>query len=193
MNKADIRRCMLEKRRSLSRGESLEKSLVIQQKLLATSLYENSTVIALYSSFCGEVQTGLIIEKALSGGKKVVMPKIKMEQCTMKFIPISKEDDLVENACGFKEPLHEDLEGFASSGINLIVVPGVAFDLGGNRLGMGKGYYDRALGSVIRNNIVALAYEFQVMDAVPSDSHDVPMGTIITEERIIDTLNFKQG
>lgn len=190
MDKADIRRCMLEKRRSISDEKSIEKSLVIQQKLLLTSQYKEANVIALYSSFTGEVKTERIIAMALTGGKKVVMPKISMEDCRMHFIPISTNDDLVTNSYGLKEPQQQNGGYFAEENIDLFVVPGVAFDLSGNRLGMGKGHYDRALESISRDNVVALAYEFQLVDSVPAENHDVVMGTIITEERIIDTLNI---
>ncbi|MBE9505019.1 MAG: 5-formyltetrahydrofolate cyclo-ligase [Proteobacteria bacterium] len=192
MDKADIRRCMLEKRCSISDEKSIEKNLAIQQKLLLTPRYKEANVIALYSSFRGEVKTERLIERALFDGKKVVMPKVSMEDYRMHFIAISAKDDLVTNSYGLKEPEQKQTNSgyFAEENIDLFVVPGVAFDLSGNRLGMGKGYYDRALQSVSRDSVVALAYEFQLIDSVPAENHDVVMGTIITEERIIDTLNI---
>jgi len=75
------------------------------------------------------------------------------------------------------------------SDIDLIVVPGVAFDMSGNRLGMGKGFYDRALKDVGKGKIAALAYEFQLIGKVPVYGHDVGVGWIITEERILDVIN----
>ncbi len=190
MDKADIRRWMLEKRCSISDEKSIEISLTIQQKLFLTPRYKEANIIALYSSFRGEVKTERLIERALFDGKKVVMPKISMEDYRMHFIAISAKDDLMTNSYGLKEPEQKNSGYFAEENIDLFVVPGVAFDLSGNRIGMGKGYYDRALQSVSRDSVVALAYEFQLIDSVPAENHDVVMGTIITEERIIDTLNI---
>ena len=193
MVKADIRRSVLEKRGSLSEEESVAQSLIIQHKFLDTSFYASANVIASYSSFRGEVKTELITEKALSCGKKVVIPKIGTTKFHMDFISISHKDDLMENAYGVKEPLFEKTKVYAMSDIDLFIVPGVAYDYAGNRLGMGMGYYDRILDGISPDKIVALAYGFQLIDSVPSDSHDVAVGTIITEETVVETHNIKQG
>lgn len=173
-------------------NEAAEKSRVIQQRFLATAAYREAGVIALYSSFRGEVRTDLITEKALDDGKCVVMPKIDWGDSSMDFIAISGEEDLVEAKEGFREPVPGNGEVYGVDEINLFVVPGVGYDPKGNRLGMGKGCYDRALVGVNRGKTVALAYDFQLIENVPCYRHDIGVGLIITEKRTVNTLTEKR-
>ena len=178
---------MIEKRLSLSETEACERSLAVEQRVFALSRYRTARVVALYSDFKGEVRTGGILRRARTDGKAVALPLLARESATMRFVVIDSEADLVENREGFREPLGGGGLHYDVPDIDLFFVPGVAFDLAGNRLGMGKGYYDRALEGVPPGRIAALAYEFQLLEEVPSFSHDVRVGWIVTEERLIRT------
>lgn len=193
MDKADIRSFVLEKRRLISEEESITKSLIIQQKLLDSSLFKNANVIASYSSFPGEVKTALINQNAIFCGKKVALPRIETSSLHMHFIAVSDENNFIENVYGVKEPLFDESKICVKSEIDLFIVPGVAYDFAGNRLGMGKGYYDRILDGIDSSKVVALAYDFQLIKSIPSETHDVGVGMIVTENKIIKTDNANQG
>jgi len=188
VQKTVFRKKIINERLSLSRKDSLGKSIAIGQQLLDSPLYKNAVSIALYCDFRGEVKTDLIVRDAFISGKSVLMPKVKQEDFSLFFIAVSSENELEVNAMGFREPLIERGRKWEVEDVDLFIVPGVAFDERGNRLGMGKGCYDRALSCVKRENIIALAYEFQLVEEVPSYHHDVKVGWIVTEKRFIRTL-----
>lgn len=188
MQKTVIRNKIINERLSLAGKDVLKRSVAIGQRFLESYLYKNAGSIAMYSDFKGEVKTDLIVQDALASGKSVLMPKIKMNDFSLSFISIVSEAELIENEMGFKEPLIEKGRKWEVEDIDLFIVPGVAFDEKGNRLGMGKGCYDKALTCAKREDIVALAYEFQIVEEVPSYHHDVKVGWIVTEDRFIRTL-----
>ncbi len=186
MLKSTLRKTLIDRRLSMSTEEIDRKSRIIQLRLLETPLYGESGVIALYSSFRGEVKTDLIMNRAAGDGKTVVLPRIDWRDFSMEFVAVTGKSGIVERADGFREPAPGEGEVVPVKNIDLFVVPGVAYDLKGNRLGMGKGCYDRALSAVDRDRIVAPAYEFQLVECVPVCSHDVSVGWIVTENRILE-------
>lgn len=188
MQKTLFRQKIINERLSLSGKDVLERSIAIEKQLIGSSLYKNAVSVALYCDFRGEVKTDLIVRDVLTSGKSLLLPKIKEEDFSISFIAVRSEDELAENAIGFREPLVGKGRRWEVEDIDLFIVPGVAFDKTGNRLGMGKGCYDRVLAHTKRENIVALAYEFQLVDEVPSYHHDIKVGWIITEKRFIRTL-----
>ena len=97
-------------------------------------------------------------------------------------------DDLKISSYGILEPKKDKIKNISSDKIDLIIVPGVAFDLKGNRMGHGKGYYDRFL-NLVKSTSIGLAFEFQIIENIPVESHDKPIDMIITEKRIIKSLN----
>jgi len=189
MQKFDIRRYLIQKRRTLREKEIYQKSEAIKDKFLVSELYRSADTLALYSSFGGEVRTDAIIESALNDKKGVLVPKVDLDNNSMAFVSVSPEDDLSKVSDIFSDFHRESKIAVLAVDIDLIVVPGVAFDMSGNRLGMGKGFYDRALKDVGKGKIAALAYEFQLIGKVPVYGHDVGVGWIITEERILDVIN----
>lgn len=107
----------------------------------------------------------------------------------MVFIKINSLENLVTSSYGILEPVG-DKSNFNVDNLGLIVMPGLAFDKQGNRLGYGGGYYDKFLSSnKIDNKKIALAYDFQVLDKVPSEKHDIKIDSIITEDNEIDISN----
>jgi len=124
-----------------------------------------------------------MIRRALAMGKQVVLPKVKGKELALFWITDFDRDvapgtwDIPEPTTGTPSDLKD---------IDLIIVPGAAFDEKGNRLGYGAGFYDKLL-SDYRKTTVALAFEAQVVSKVPADQHDIPIQKIVTEKRIIET------
>ena len=188
MEKSLIRERLLKERLVLSPSDVTYKSNIIANRIISSMIFKNADNVALYSDFRAEVQTGLMIDAAFSLGKRVFMPKVRREDYSIVFIPILSHDDLERGDEGFLEPLTEVEKAFDVSKIDLFIVPGVAYDLSGTRLGLGKGCYDRALKSVERDIMLAPAYEFQLLEDLPCYHHDLKVGWIATEDRLIKTV-----
>lgn len=164
-----------------------EKSERIKQLLFQITEFKASNTILFYASLSGEVQTKGMIEHALSIGKRVALPKISGER--MSLHKISTWDELEKNGMGIPEP--KGSNGIPLEEICLIVVPGIAFDRAGNRLGRGKGYYDRLLSEADADTPrIALAFSFQIADSVPTAANDQKVHKIITED---GTIECKKG
>lgn len=184
--KSAIRKEMISKRRAMTQDEMMEKSSVIQTRVLGLSAYKESEVIGLYASFNNEVSTSVFFDRAVKDGKKVLFPRIKAEEKELEFVAVRRLEELELGAYGILSPPHG--EGHADSIRDrwFLVIPGVAYDLKGGRLGYGGGFYDRYLHKLERKPfIAALAYEFQILDDIPMRPHDVRVDAIITEQRVI--------
>lgn len=185
MKKTVVRQRLKEERSHLSIEDVLSLSDALQQRFLNSSLYSEAAVIAAYSSFKGEVDTSMLVNRAIADGKKIVMPKVSNDYASMDFIFIEGEHCLSEGAYGIKEPIFDESRVACKSDIDIIIVPGVAYDLKGHRMGMGKGYYDKALSGIDRERLVGFAYDFQILDEVPFEAHDISVGSVVTEKRIV--------
>jgi 5-formyltetrahydrofolate cyclo-ligase len=185
-NKSDLRKRILNIRNSMDKKESSEKSAVIMEKLTDMDIYKKAQVVFVYMDFNHEVETMSLIKKMLLEKKKVVIPYT--DTVNTVIIPSelkSIDEDLVKSKFGYYEPAPEKIVPVKSEEFDLVVVPGVVFDKGFNRIGFGKGYYDRILSTLKESaKAVAVAYDFQVLEQVPSEEHDVKMDMIITEKHI---------
>jgi 5-formyltetrahydrofolate cyclo-ligase len=189
ISKQEIRSKILAKRNSLSEEQIKEKSLLIAEKLFSLPEFSNAKTIMPYSSFGSEVQTENIILKALELGKKVVLPATDFKNHRMRLFQISSLQELSENSRGIKEPAENNEKEVSSKELDIIVIPGIAFDERGHRIGFGKGFYDIFLKQVsAESEIVALAFEFQLLNEnIPEEQHDVRVKKIVTEKRIVET------
>ncbi len=183
--KERLRKEFLETRREMTFEEVWQRSTVIQSRLLESPFFLDARSLALYSSTQNEVLTDQIFSEAEEKKKEVYYPRVFKGRRTMKFIRVRSLDELSAGAFDIREP-EEAGETIEPEGLDLIVVPGVAFDLRGARLGFGKGFYDRAL-SGLEVPLVALAYDFQVRPSIPREPFDVSVKAIITEKRNIKT------
>ncbi len=158
----------------------------IQARLLSEAIYRRSRVIHCYLALHDEVATAGVVRAALAERKQVVASAVQVEQKRLRFAAIEEYDrDLAPGYRGIMEPVTARWVEVAD--IELLVVPGVVFDLRGYRLGRGLGFYDRCLAEVKgRASICALAYELQVVKALPTAAHDVPVDYIVTERRVIE-------
>lgn len=175
--KSDLRKTILRIRSSLTEEEQRLKSCIISKKLYDTELFKENENILIYADYNGEVFTKEIIEYCLVSNKKVAVPKV-LSEGEMEFFRIYNYDDLAEGYKGIKEPLTKE-EFSPKEG--LVVVPGVAFDKDGIRIGYGKGFYDRYLERHKEYKKIALAYSCQIVEHIPAETHDERMNLIITE------------
>ena len=187
MNKEEIRRKILKKRLSLSPEDIRDKSRQVFLNLAETVEYINSQNIMFYAATRSEVQTEELIKMSIKMGKNVFVPVISPECLNLAPSKISDFDiELEKGKKGILEPKKEYYRLFPSENIDLIIVPGVAFDLSGNRIGRGFGYYDNFLRKVRSSaKIIALAFEMQIVKKIITDKNDIPVHKIITEKRII--------
>ncbi|MEH7081007.1 5-formyltetrahydrofolate cyclo-ligase, partial [Bacillus velezensis] len=131
-----------------------------------------------------EIDTTLFIEACWKANKHVVVPKCNHKSKKMQFFNITSFEQLEKGYFGIQEPKKSLCEKINKDEIDLKIVPGVAFTLKGDRIGYGGGYYDRYL-SDYAGNLVALAYELQIVEELPMEEHDHRMPLIFTETRVI--------
>jgi 5-formyltetrahydrofolate cyclo-ligase len=187
MPKRPIREQLLAQRRHRSAEDCLRLSLLIQARFLDSAAYRQAGSIGLYSPMLNEVQTELVARRCLADGKRLSYPRIKGGG--LEFVAVSGLGELAPGTYGIPEPTGEALVPYPE--LELLVVPGVAFDLSGHRLGYGKGYYDRTLARCVAFlERVGFAYEFQVVEQLPADPHDCRLTRLVTEQRI---LRFSPG
>lgn len=189
MPKATLRKAILARRLALSAKEKSVADDAIQDAFLATSEYAAASSVALYCAVNNEVSTDKVIDHTLLAGKGLFLPAV--EGGEMFFRQVTTREDLVNGRFGIMQPS----AGCAAAdpeAIGLIVVPGVGFDLYGQRIGYGKGFYDRALHRLEgRGKLTAFCYEFQLVDSLAGEPHDVSIDRIITERRIITPALLK--
>lgn len=178
-SKKDIRKYVLEKRGHLTAKEWEEKSRSIYEKVVSHPFFLNADTVYCYIDYRNEVGTREIIEKAWEDKKKVAVPKV--EDSEMSFYFIQEFTDLKEGYRGIPEP--EPIFP-ADEAHALVIMPGAAFDRNCNRIGYGKGYYDKFLNSHKIYHTMAIGFELQMVNRIPSESYDIRPEIVITEENI---------
>lgn len=189
--KGAIRKQILSIRNGLSDSEVRTLSEGVFNNLVKSSFFTAAAHVMVYLDFRGEVQTEAIINYCLAQGKKVYIPICIPETHEISISRITSLEDLESGHFGIREPKLQHIRLADSSLIDLVLVPGVAFDKKGNRIGFGAGYYDRFLKRLKEGAIsAALAYSFQIVDHIPSDEYDIPVDYIVTEKSIINCKTF---
>jgi 5-formyltetrahydrofolate cyclo-ligase len=183
--KKEIRSMILNKRNSMLFSEVLEKSERIKEQVFHMDEFKDAKTILFYVSYDNEVNTHEMIKKCLKIKKQVVVPKTDINNHTMLCSSLTKWDDLIAGAYNILEPRQKCLKEISLESIDLIIIPGIAFDGQGNRIGHGMGYYDRLLKEKINAHHLGLAFEFQIVEKIPPEIHDVKVKKIVTEKRII--------
>ena len=160
------------------------KNKSIAESVLNSQQYKNADKIYAYWSVDSEVDTHIIISKALDDGKKVALPKCTDKDGNMKFYYITSISDLIDGMYGIKEPqVKSQAENFTEC--SLCLVPALSFDVDGYRLGYGKGYYDRFL-SRFTGVSIGLCYTDCLCEKLPRDNYDKRVNYIFTNEKIYD-------
>lgn len=189
MSKSELRKDVVKERVALPPALVTQKSASITEKIIDLEEYRRAGTIMVYVDFRNEVETAALIRAALAAGKRVAVPVTDIPG--KKLTPSRLLDypgDLVPGAWGILEPRAEFFRPVRPEEIDLVVVPGVAFDEKGNRLGYGGGFYDRFLPRTRQGTVyLAPAFELQVKPDVYPGKHDCPVHILVTEERVIRT------
>lgn len=183
-DKKDLRASIKQKRRALSIEYRQQASRKMQAELTRLPCYQAAEYIMLYMAMQDEVQLDELIAMVLKDGKKAAIPLVTGAGL-MEAVELSDMADLVPDKYGIKTVSEEKRRLIAPDKIDLIIVPGVAFDKAGHRLGMGGGFYDRFMLRASRAVRAALAYDCQLLAAVPAEVHDLTVDYIITEKQNI--------
>ncbi len=185
MLKSELRKVTLNKRAALLEQQRQEKSSYIADYVQSLPHYQNAKSVMIYLNYRDEVKTGTVAERILGQGKRLVVPYCFKEDIVPCQI-IDLKRDLEIGIMGIPEPNPDNLREVDPQEIDLILVPGVGFDIHGNRIGYGRGYYDRFLPRLRPGvSFVGLAYECQIVDRISSEKHDIKMSLLITENGII--------
>jgi 5-formyltetrahydrofolate cyclo-ligase len=171
----------------MSFPEITQKSALIKERLFELEEFQRSHTILFYVSYGSEVATHEMIKACLASGKKVVVPCTDAKNRMLSLSGLRRWEDLGMGAYHIQEPRVECRCDVSLDAVDLIIVPGIAFDLAGHRIGHGMGYYDRLLSKNIKATKIALAFELQLVEKIPAEYHDVSVDMIITERRIIHT------
>lgn len=167
---------------------------MIKKLLFEQDEYKRARAVMFYAAFGSEVPTTEIIESALKDGKIVVLPIADMQSNNLMLRRIDNLAHLVKSEYGIPEPVVKHTDDFGAEDIDLVIVPGIAFDEEGWRIGYGGGFYDRfmqLLGTDVP--LLSIAFELQVVPKIPAESHDLPVDKIITENRVIDARNARNN
>lgn len=186
-DKKIIRKEVIKKRDSIDLEKKQEKDRLIMDKVFSLPHFKRARTVFYFASFRSEVSTSSQIEEALRMGKRIILPKVDRIDKRLRLYEIYNTGEIKPGFMGIPEP---DVPSERERDINdadLVIMPGVAFDLKGNRLGYGAGYYDKLLSTLEKEiPLVAIAYEEQIVDSLPSESHDVRVDMIVTDKRIIE-------
>jgi 5-formyltetrahydrofolate cyclo-ligase len=179
--KKELRKKVLAERDRLEPSQRRSKSREIETRLFSLPEFETAHAVMFFASFRSEVDTIPMIRRALALGKRVILPKVKGKELALFEIK-DVDADLSSGAWGIPEPVESAPARLSE--IDVIIVPGAAFDVRGNRLGYGAGFYDKLLLE-FNEPTIAIAFEQQIVSNVPADPHDVPVKQIVTETRVI--------
>jgi 5-formyltetrahydrofolate cyclo-ligase len=190
-DKKSVRERLKSFRLSLSEKEVSAKSSQIQKLLFSLPEFQRAKTICFYVAKGNEVQTECMIKESIKQGKHVLVPITDKKSGRLVLSELSDYDaELEPGAFGVLEPKPACRRIVPATQVELIIVPGVAYDLRGHRLGHGKGYYDRFLRGVSSLGtgvlFIGLAYESQVLDKIPCGPSDVVVHKIVTEKRVIN-------
>lgn len=177
--KQRIRAIYIKRRKNMDKSEALRKSIAILDQILKSEYYKACSSIYTYVSHDNEVDTRMLMKHAWADGKCVYVPKVESKGI-MAFYRIKGMEELHAGKYGILEPIGS--VAHIPTQNDMLIMPGVVFDYNRNRIGYGGGYYDRFLSSLVAKPIsIALCYEYQVVEALDVDAHDMRPDNIVTE------------
>jgi 5-formyltetrahydrofolate cyclo-ligase len=184
-DKASLRKEILAKRSRIPPEVRKTKDGKIQKRLFGVEEFKAAKTLFFFASFRSEVDTFGMIRNTLAGGRRVVLPRV--EGKNLKLYEIKGLDELVSGCMNIPEPsVLTDDRKVTINDVDVVVIPGAAFDERGNRIGYGGGFYDKLLAELRKPiPIIAPTYEEQVIESVPTDAHDKKVSIIVTDCRLI--------
>lgn len=175
MNKQELRKAIRARKRAMTWEEIQTRSAELCRKFLQTEEYRRARTLYGYLPYNQEVRTEAILEQAMADGKKVAVPKVYGDE--MKFIYLEDLTQVEKGYSGIPEPIAD--HPVAEDESALVLMPGLAFDPQGHRIGYGGGFYDKFLSREPNHPTVALCYEFQVVEKLETEEFDIPVDTVI--------------
>ena len=181
LKKKKLREELLEKLHSISMDEKERKVEELKSKLFSLTEYKNAKCVMFYVSKHYEVNTHKMIDETIATGKKVVVPITLKEEKILKPSELKdREKELIKGHYGIHQPHEDHIRPVPLKEVDLMVVPGLAFDKQGHRLGHGGGYYDRFLEKAPDTIFtIGLAFSFQLVDKLPTHDTDIPVNKVI--------------
>ncbi len=175
MDKSALRQQIRQRKRAMTAEEIAEKSRLLGQMLVQTEEYCQARTLYGYLPYNQEVRTVPVLEQALRDGKRVAVPKVYGDD--MRFVYITDLSRVEKGYAGIPEPI--DDEPVACDKTALVLMPGLAFDGQGHRIGYGGGFYDRFLTNEPEHPTIALCYDFQMLPKLETEEFDVPVGRVL--------------
>ena len=185
--KQTLKQQIFEKRNSLPKEEIREKSIKIKNNLFSLKEFNVAKNIMLYVSFNTEADTQKIIKELLNKKEKtIVVPYVTKGDFKLHLSELKSFNELKPKTFGILEPREMYIREFNPDKLDLVIVPGIAFDKKGHRIGYGYGYYDRFLKTIKKKAVkIGLAFDFQLIESIPEEEHDVPMNIVVTDKEIL--------
>lgn len=175
MDKKELRSRIREQKRAMTEEQITEKSAALERLFVQSELYRKAKTIYGYLPYNQEVRTVSMLEQAIRDGKRVAVPKIYGEE--MKFIYITDMSRVEKGYAGIPEPIEDG--PVAQDNTALVLMPGLAFDPQGHRIGYGGGFYDRFLEKEPDHPTLALCYDFQMLGHLETEAHDIPVDCVL--------------
>ena len=175
MNKKELRSCIRQQKRAMTTTQIEEKSRILGQLFAQSKLYQQAKTIYGYLPYNQEVRTVPMLQKALEDGKRVAVPKVYGDE--MRFIYLTDLTAVETGYAGIPEPIADD--PVADDPTALVLMPGLAFDPAGHRIGYGGGFYDKFLAKEPNHPTLALCYDFQMVEHLETEEFDIPVDTVL--------------
>lgn len=175
MDKTELRRSIRQQKRAMTEAEIVARSAKLGELFAASETYKNAKTIYGYLPYNQEVRTVPMLERALKDGKRVAVPKCYGEE--MRFIYLDDLTKVEKGYAGIPEPIAD--EPVADDETALVLMPGLAFDPKGHRIGYGGGFYDKFLAAEPNHPTLALCYEFQMLPSLETEEHDIPVDCVL--------------
>ena len=175
MDKRQLRQSIRQQKRAMTEEEILRRSTKLGELFAASEAYQNAKTIYGYLPYNQEVRTVPMLERALLEGKRVAVPKVYGEE--MRFIYLDDLSQVAKGYAGIPEPIADG--PVADDETALVLMPGLAFDPQGHRVGYGGGFYDKFLAAEPNHPTLALCYDFQVLPSLETEEHDIPVDYVL--------------
>ncbi len=176
MDKKALRQTIKEQKRAMTEAEIVAASNRLAEQFFATAQYKQAKTIYGYLPYNQEVRTTAMLQKALDDGKKIAVPKVYGDK--MRFIYLEDLSQVEKGYCGIPEPIADT--PVADDPTALVLMPGLAFDSQGHRIGYGGGFYDKFLMEEPNHPTVALCYAFQMLPEIQTEEFDIPVDCVIS-------------
>lgn len=175
MDKQSLRRQIRQQKRAMTEEQIISASCRLAEKLAASELYQQAKTIYGYLPYNQEVRTVPMLQRALEDGKRVAVPKCYGDE--MRFIYLEDLSQVAPGYCGIPEPIADG--PIADDPTALVLMPGLAFDREGHRIGYGGGFYDKFLAAEPDHPTLALCYDFQMLPHLETEEFDVPVDCVL--------------